>query len=160
MAKINRQLLRMLDEIEKVEGKIAQWQKYLGELNIRKEQLENQEIIKSIRSVKLGSRELLSVLLDIQSGSIVLPVDKWAQESEPKEEETERPDILEGDAGDISKSPDLEEDTGNTSRISDLKEDAGEASRNPDLEEGAGNISENDHGQEMEKEMIDNESRN
>ena len=96
MAKINKKLLRVLDEIQKAEEKLAQWQKYLEELNIRKEQLEDQEIIKSIRSVKLESRELLSVLSDIQDGAIVLPMDKGAQESVSEDGEPEGTDISEG----------------------------------------------------------------
>ena len=43
------------------------------ELNIRKKQLEDAEIIKSIRSMKLNSRELLVVLDKIQNGTAVFP---------------------------------------------------------------------------------------
>lgn len=106
MAKINKKLLRVLDEIQKAEEKLAQWQKYLEELHIRKEQLENQEIVKSIRSMKLESRELLSVLLDIQSGSIAFPTDNDAQENESKNEESERADIPKENAGEPSGIPD------------------------------------------------------
>lgn len=109
MAKINKKLLRVLDEIQKAEEKLAQWQKYLEELNIRKEQLEDQEIIKSIRSVKLESRELLSVLSDIQDGAIVLPMDKGAQESVSEDGEPEETDIPEENAADTSGIPDEQE---------------------------------------------------
>lgn len=73
---MNRKLNRVLDDIQKTEEKIAMWQKHLKELHIQREQLENSEIIRSIRSRKLDSRELLSVLQDIECGAIVLSKEK------------------------------------------------------------------------------------
>ncbi len=69
---MNRKLHRVLDEIQKTEGKIAVWQEHLSELNAQKELLEDAEIIKSVRSMKLGSRELLAVLEGVQNGTIIL----------------------------------------------------------------------------------------
>jgi len=69
---MNKKLHRVLDEIQKTEEKIAAWQEHLGELNIQKEMLEDAEIIKSVRSMRLGSRELLSVLEGVQNGTVVL----------------------------------------------------------------------------------------
>ena len=69
---MNKKLYRVLDEIQKTEEKIAAWQEHLGELNIQKEMLEDAEIIKSVRSMRLNSRELLSVLEGIQNGTVVL----------------------------------------------------------------------------------------
>lgn len=69
---MNKKLHRVLDEIQKTEEKIAAWQEHLGELNIQKEMLEDAEIIKSVRSMRLNSRELLSVLEGIQNGTVVL----------------------------------------------------------------------------------------
>lgn len=69
---MNRKLYRVLDEIQKTERKIAVWQEHLSELNAQKELLENAEIIKSVRSMKLGSRELLAVLEGVQDGTIIL----------------------------------------------------------------------------------------
>lgn len=113
MAKINKKLLRVLDEIQKTEEKIAEWQKHLDELNIQREQLENMEIVKSIRSVKMESRELLSVLLNIQDGVIALPTDKKAPENTSENEELERPDISEESTAaltGISEEPLLEKE--------------------------------------------------
>ena len=45
----------MLDEIEKTETKITQWQEHLKMLLIQKKQLEDTEILKSIRSMNLES---------------------------------------------------------------------------------------------------------
>ena len=69
---MNKKLHRVLDEIQKTEEKIAAWQEHLGELNIQKEMLEDAEIIKSVRSMRLNSRELLSILEGIQNGTVVL----------------------------------------------------------------------------------------
>ena len=69
---MNKKLHRVLDEIQKTEKKIAAWQEHLGELNVQKEMLEDAEIIKSIRSMRLGSRELLSVLEGVQNGTFIL----------------------------------------------------------------------------------------
>lgn len=69
---MNRKLHRVLDEIQKTEEKIAAWQEHLGELNVQKEMLEDAEIIKSVRSMRLNSRELLSVLEGVQNGTVIL----------------------------------------------------------------------------------------
>ncbi len=75
MGVINRKLKRILDDIQTAEEKIAMWQEHLRDLNIQKEQMENKEIIKTIRSLKLGSREMLGVLDDIQKGMILFAQD-------------------------------------------------------------------------------------
>lgn len=75
---MNMKLKKILDEIQRTEGKIAEWQTHLQELNIRKKQLEDAEIIKSIRSMKLESRELLGILDSIQKGTAVFLEDDTA----------------------------------------------------------------------------------
>lgn len=67
---MSKKLKRVLDEIEKTEGKIAVWQEHLQELNLLREQLENQEIIKSVRSLKLDGRRMLELLDGIQNGTV------------------------------------------------------------------------------------------
>lgn len=67
---MNIKLCRILDEIKKTEERISAWQRHLEELNIRKKQLEDAEIIKSIRSMKLDSREMLVFLEGIQNGTV------------------------------------------------------------------------------------------
>ena len=64
---MNKKLQKVLDEIEKTETKIAQWQEHLKML-LQKKQLEDTEILKSIRSMNLESRELLQVLEKLQKG--------------------------------------------------------------------------------------------
>lgn len=67
---MNVKLVRILDEIQKTEEKIAAWQEHLKELNMRRKQMEDAEIIKGIRSMKLGSREMLALLDGIQDGTV------------------------------------------------------------------------------------------
>lgn len=68
--KLNRKLKRVLDEIQKAEKKITVWQEHLDELNVQKEFLENEEIIKSIRAMKLDSYTLLETLDGVQNGTV------------------------------------------------------------------------------------------
>lgn len=68
---MNKKLYRVLDEIQKTEKKIVAWQEHLGELNVQKEMLEDAAILKSVRSLRLGSRELLAVLEGVQDGTVI-----------------------------------------------------------------------------------------
>lgn len=76
---MSTKLNRVLDEIGRTEEKIAAWQEHLEELNIRKKQLEDDEIIKSIRSMKLDSREMLIFLENIRNGTVAIRQDQPAQ---------------------------------------------------------------------------------
>lgn len=67
---MNVKLNRLLDEIQRTEEKIAAWQERLNVLNERRKQMENDEIVKSIRSMRLGSREMLALLEGIQNGTV------------------------------------------------------------------------------------------
>ncbi len=69
---MNTKLNRILDEIKRTEEKIATWKEHLEELNVRKKQLEDAEIIKSIRSMKLEGREMLAFLENIQNGTVAV----------------------------------------------------------------------------------------
>lgn len=69
---MNKKLQKVLEEIEKTETKITQWQEHLKMLLIQKKQLEDTEILKSIRSMHLESRELLQVLEKLQKGEFQL----------------------------------------------------------------------------------------
>lgn len=69
---MNKKLSRVLDDIQKTEEKIAVWQEHLRELNALREQLEEKEIVKSFRSLKLEGRQMLEILEGIQNGTIPL----------------------------------------------------------------------------------------
>ena len=85
---MNRKLHRVLDEIQKTEKKITEWQEHLKELKLLAEQLENEEIIKTIRSMKLDSRRMLALLEGIQDGTVSIQYERepdTASEMEPSE---------------------------------------------------------------------------
>lgn len=103
---MNAKLNRVLDEIKRTEDKIAAWQGHLEELNIRKNQLEDEEIIKSIRSMKLGSREMLAFLENIRSGAVSA---RQGQPGEPAEQEEGVPKEAEN-IGEPEKAPAERED--------------------------------------------------
>ena len=95
---MNKKLYRVLDEIQKTEKKIAAWQEHLGELNVQKEMLEDAEILKSVRSLRLGSRELLAVLEGVQDGTVIF---------------SEKPDMADGsDSGESTGPGNLTESAG------------------------------------------------
>ena len=81
--------------IQKTEEKIAAWQEHLGELNVQKEMLEDAEIIKSVRSMRLGSRELLSVLEGVQNGTVVLSEKPGMTDGTDRDESTEPENLTE-----------------------------------------------------------------
>ena len=68
---MNKRIQKYLSEIEKTEKKISDLQQYLKGLHTALKQEENNEMIKSIRSMKLEGRELFALLNGIQDGSIV-----------------------------------------------------------------------------------------
>lgn len=69
---MNMKLKKILDDIQKTEDKIAELQEHLKRQNTLKQQMEDVEIIKSFRSMKLDSRELLVLLDGIQKGTVTI----------------------------------------------------------------------------------------
>lgn len=106
---MNAKLNRVLDEIKRTEDKIAAWQEHLEELNIRKSQLEDAEIIKSIRSMKLESREMLAFLENIRSGAV--PARQGQPGETARQEEGVRKDAE--NIGEPEKAPAEREDREN-----------------------------------------------
>ena len=68
---MNMRLKKVLDDIQKTEDKILELQEYVKKLKIQKKQMEDAEIIKAIRSMKMDSREMLTFLDGIISLWIV-----------------------------------------------------------------------------------------
>ena len=69
-------LKKVLDDIQKTEDKILELQEYVKKLKIQKKQMEDAEIIKAIRSMKMGSREMLTFLDGIQKGTVTMQFDE------------------------------------------------------------------------------------
>nr|WP_297872912.1 DUF4315 family protein [uncultured Blautia sp.] len=86
MNKLNRRIKRYLEEIDKTERKIAELQQYLKGVQSALKQEENNEMIKSIRGMKLSSKELFNLLNGIQDGSVRFQVDRDSEENIPVEE--------------------------------------------------------------------------
>lgn len=121
---MNTKLSRVLDEIAKTEEKIAVWQEHLEELNIRKKQLEDAQIIKSVRSMKLGSREMLAFLESMQNGTLPVPLAQTGVDAGQAEGMLQK-------AGDYGRTETGQGETGNNSRPGEVpaeredKEDEG-----------------------------------
>ena len=138
---MNKKLHRVLDEIQKTEEKIAAWQEHLGELNVQREMLEDAEIIKSVRSMRLGSRELLSVLEGVQNGTVIL---------------LEKPEIKE-DSG-SAESMELESRAESTESTEETTEN--QAGTDENIAGGFSAEQGLPEGTAMEREDFDNENEN
>lgn len=73
---MNMKLKKILDDIQKTEDKISELQEHLKRQNTLKQQMEDMEIIKSFRSMKLDSRELLVLLDGIQKGTVMIQMNE------------------------------------------------------------------------------------
>ena len=67
---MNMKLKKLLNDIQKTEDKIAELQEHLKRQNTLRQQMEDIEIVKSFRSMKLDSRSLLVLLDGIQKGTV------------------------------------------------------------------------------------------
>ena len=74
--KIQEKLKKILDDIQKTEDKIAELQEHLKRQNTLRQQMEDIEIVKSFRSMKLDSRSLLVLLDGIQKGTVTIQMDE------------------------------------------------------------------------------------
>ncbi len=100
MKQLNKRIKRYLAEIEKTEKKIAELQRYLKGVQTALKQEENNEMIKSIRGMKLSSKELFDLLNGIQDGSVSFKVEEVSEEElheEDSREITEREDNYYGE---------------------------------------------------------------
>ena len=86
MKQLNKRIKRYLAEIEKTEKKIAELQRYLKGVQTALKQEENNEMIKSIRGMKLSSKELFDLLNGIQDGSVSFKVEEAYEEELPEED--------------------------------------------------------------------------
>ncbi|MCC8101484.1 MAG: DUF4315 family protein [Clostridiales bacterium] len=67
---MSKKLSRYINEIEKTEKKIEELKEHLTNLRRKQKLDEDLEIVKSIRDIKMSSRELAEILDGIQNGSI------------------------------------------------------------------------------------------
>ncbi len=67
---MNRKLLRVLDDIDRAEAKIAEWQEHLARLHEQRVQLEEKEIVRAVRAMGMTSRELVAAVDGIYAGKL------------------------------------------------------------------------------------------
>lgn len=73
---MNMRLKKVLDDIQKTENKILELQEHVRQLRIQKKQMEDAEIIKAIRSMKMDGRKMLTFLDGIQNGTVTMQFDE------------------------------------------------------------------------------------
>ena len=98
---MNMRLKKVLDDIQKTEDKILELQEYVKKLKIQKKQMEDAEIIKAIRSMKMDSREMLTFLDEEGNLSLDSP------ETDTKKEESLERNVS---TGRIEEREDLEDE--------------------------------------------------
>lgn len=110
---MNMRLKKVLDDIQKTEDKILELQEYVKKLKIQKKQMEDAEIIKAIRSMKMDSREMLTFLDGIQNGTVTMQFDEEGNlsmdnsETDAKKEESLERNVA---TGQVEESEDLEDE--------------------------------------------------
>ena len=110
---MNMRLKKVLDDIQKTEDKILELQEYVKKLKIQKKQMEDAEIIKAIRSMKMDSREMLTFLDGIQNGTVTMQFDEEGNLSlDSSETDTKKEESLERNVatGQVEESEDLEDE--------------------------------------------------
>lgn len=110
---MNMRLKKVLDDIHKTEDKILELQEYVKKLKIQKKQMEDAEIIKAIRSMKMDSREMLTFLDGIQNGTVTMQFDEEGNLSmDSSETDTKKEESLERNlsTGQVEEREDLEDE--------------------------------------------------
>ena len=110
---MNMRLKKVLDDIQKTEDKILELQEYVQQLKIQKKQMEDAEIIKAIRSMKMDSREMLTFLDGIQNGTVTMQFDEEGNLSmDSSETDTKKEENLERNLsiGQVEEREDLEDE--------------------------------------------------
>ena len=110
---MNMRLKKVLDDIQKTENKILELQEHVRQLRIQKKQMEDAEIIKAIRSMKMDSREMLTFLDGIQNGTVTMQFDEEGNLSmDSSETDTKKEESLERNLsiGQVEEREDLEDE--------------------------------------------------
>ena len=83
---MGKKLQKYLDEAEKTEQQIAELEERLRTIRAAQKK-EDSEIIRAIRSTKMGGRELLALLDNIQAGNVTFltAVNNASEEAETEE---------------------------------------------------------------------------
>ena len=85
---MNRRLKKYMDDIDKVEKKIAEYQEQLQILMAGLKQEQELEMVRTLRSLNLDRRELFSVLNGLQDGTMTISdLEKLGAGSEEDEDD-------------------------------------------------------------------------
>lgn len=84
---MGKKLQKYLDEAEKTEQQIAELEERLRTIRAAQKKEEDSEIIRAIRSTKMGGHELLALLDNIQAGNVTFltAVNNASEEAETEE---------------------------------------------------------------------------
>ena len=109
---MNRKLKRLIEEEERTVAKIEELQSHLKDIRIARKQEEDTEIVRSIRTMKLGARDLFDLLSGIQEGSVSietlsLPEDAADDMNDTASSDTEIDNINENGAEEAPESEDM-----------------------------------------------------
>ena len=93
---MGKKLQKYLDEAEKTEQQIAELEEYLRNVRAAQKKEEDNEIVRAIRSTKLGGRDLLALLENIQAGNVTFQT--TVNNENKTSEEAEMEDVIAKDA--------------------------------------------------------------
>lgn len=93
---MSKKLKKFLNDAEKTESKIAELEEYLRNVRAAQKKEEDNEIVRAIRSTKLGGRDLLALLENIQAGNVTFQT--TVSNENKTSEEAEMEDVIAKDA--------------------------------------------------------------
>lgn len=93
---MSKKLKKFLNDAEKTESKIAELEEYLRNVRAAQKKEEDNEIVRAIRSTKLGGRDLLALLENIQAGNVTFQA--TVNNENRTSEEAEMEDVIAKDA--------------------------------------------------------------
>lgn len=93
---MSKKLKKFLNDAEKTESKIAELEEYLRNVRAAQKKEEDNEIVRAIRSTKLGGRDLLALLENIQTGNVTFQT--TVNNENKTSEEAEMEDVIAKDA--------------------------------------------------------------
>ena len=93
---MSKKLKKFLNDAEKTESKIAELEEYLRNVRAAQKKEEDNEIVRAIRSTKLGGRDLLALLENIQAGNVTFQT--TVNNENKTSEEAEMEDAIAKDA--------------------------------------------------------------
>ena len=89
---MSKKLKKFLNDAEKTESKIAELEEYLRNVRAAQKKEEDNEIVRAIRSTKLGGRDLLALLENIQAGNVTFQT--TVNHENKTSEEAEMEDVI------------------------------------------------------------------